>query len=197
MLAEADLEEYLKEIREQVCAHCVERPPGGPPCAPLGKQCGVEMHLPQLIDTVREVQSGSIGPYLENNRRKICQHCPLLHSCNCPCPMDYLAVLVVQAVETVDERRQQQQPLELPALPWTDEEEASLDAISRAYAEASEVWVGCDWPTRFGHTGLNLQGWKAEEAEAMARVSFSAAEGDDWRAAAAWLARVEKDARDA
>ena len=28
-----DLEEYLQEIREQVCVHCIERPPGGPPCA--------------------------------------------------------------------------------------------------------------------------------------------------------------------
>ena len=37
--------EYLAEIRKQVCSRCVERPPGGPPCAPLGKQCGVEMHL--------------------------------------------------------------------------------------------------------------------------------------------------------
>ncbi len=107
MLAEADLAEYQKEIREQVCACCVERPPEGPPCAPLGKQCGVEMHLPALIDAVHEVQSASMGPYLDNNRRKICEHCPLLHSSDCPCPMDYLAVLVVQAIETVDERRKE------------------------------------------------------------------------------------------
>src|SRR6266542_4547853 len=195
MLAEADLAEYQKEIREQVCACCVERPPEGPPCAPLGKQCGVEMHLPALIDAVHEVQSASMGPYLDNNRRKICEHCPLLHSSDCPCPMDYLAVLVVQAIETVDERRKERQPLELPVLPSPDEEEASLDTIARAFAEAAGAWGGCDWPTRFGHTGLNLQGWRAEEAEAMARVSFSAAEGEDWRAAAAWLAKVEKDAQ--
>src|SRR4051794_10224628 len=104
MLAEVDLAEYLKEIREQVCARCVERPAGGPPCAAVGKECGVEMHLPALIEAIHEVQSDRIGPYVEHNRLKICQSCPLLHGSGCPCPMDYLAVLVVQAVETVDER---------------------------------------------------------------------------------------------
>jgi hypothetical protein len=92
------------------------------------------MHLPQLIDAVREVQSGSIGSYLENNRRKICEHCPMLHGCDCPCPMDYLAVLLVQAGETVNERRGPRRPIHLPVHPWLDEEEASLEAISRAYA---------------------------------------------------------------
>jgi hypothetical protein len=108
MLTEAELSEYLDEIRRQVCSRCIERPPGGPPCAPLGKQCGVEVHLPQLIEAIHEVRSGLIEPYLGNNRRKICEHCAALHSDLCPCPMDYLAVLVVQAVETVDKRRQEQ-----------------------------------------------------------------------------------------
>jgi hypothetical protein len=63
------------------------------------------MHLPQLIDAIHEVKSWSIGPYLDHNRQKICQHCELLNTGVCPCPLDYLAVLTVEAVETVDERR--------------------------------------------------------------------------------------------
>jgi hypothetical protein len=105
MVAQAEFSEYLDEIRAQVCSRCVERPPGGPPCAPLGKLCGVEMHLPELIAAVRQVRSGRIAPYLENNRRQICEHCAARHSDVCPCSMDYLAVLVVQAIEAVDERR--------------------------------------------------------------------------------------------
>jgi hypothetical protein len=31
MLSDAELNEYLNEIRQQVCSRCVERPPGGPP----------------------------------------------------------------------------------------------------------------------------------------------------------------------
>jgi hypothetical protein len=108
MATEAELQEYLGEIREQVCSRCVERPPGGPPCAPLGKRCGVEMHLPELVDAIHGVNSPSIEAYLRNNRHQVCEHCVFLHSSICPCPMDYLAVLVVQAVETVDQRKARQ-----------------------------------------------------------------------------------------
>jgi hypothetical protein len=105
MSAQAELNEYLVEIRQEVCTRCVERPRGGPPCAPLGKRCGIELHLPELIDAIHEVHSELIAPYLANNRWKVCEHCAFLHSSVCRCPMDYLAVLLVQAVEAVDERR--------------------------------------------------------------------------------------------
>lgn len=104
MVTDAELTEYLDEIRKQVCSHCVERPPEGPPCAPLGKECGVELHLPEIINAIHEVRSDLIAPYLDNNRHRICETCALHHGSNCPCPMDYLAVLLVQAVETVDRR---------------------------------------------------------------------------------------------
>jgi len=105
MLTEPEIQEYLDEIRKQVCSRCVERPPGGPPCAPLGKECGIEMHLPQLIDAIHQVKSWSIGPYLDHNHQTICQNCALLDTDVCPCPLHYLAVLIVEAVETVDERK--------------------------------------------------------------------------------------------
>jgi hypothetical protein len=104
MIGQVDLTDYLEEIRKRVCGRCIERPPGGPPCAPLGKECGVEMHLPELIRAIREVRSDLIAPYLDNNRRTICEHCAHRHSSDCPCAMDYLAVLLVEAVEAVDER---------------------------------------------------------------------------------------------
>jgi hypothetical protein len=105
MLTDAERTEYLDEIRNQVCSRCVERPPGGPPCAPLGKECGIEMHLDAVIDAVHRVQSPALEPYLRKNRAVICAHCALLGSDTCPCPMDYLAALLVEAVETVDQRR--------------------------------------------------------------------------------------------
>jgi hypothetical protein len=104
MATATDNLEYLAEIRKEVCSRCIERPPGGPPCAPLGKQCGIELHLPELIASIRQLHSNSIAPYLERNRKHICEHCALLHSSTCPCPMDYLAVLLVDAVEEVDRR---------------------------------------------------------------------------------------------
>ncbi len=115
MVSQAQLNEYLGEIRNQVCSRCVERPPGGPPCAPLGKVCGIEMHLPEIIDSIHQVKSNWIEPYLETNRTRVCEGCAFLHSSICPCPMDYLAVLLVQAVEAVDERRQERGQREVAA----------------------------------------------------------------------------------
>src|SRR5262249_30792455 len=93
MVAAAEASDYLGVIREKVCSHCVERPAGGPPCGPLGKPCGIELHLPQLIDAIHEVHSRRIDPYLEHNQEKICAHCALLRTSCCPCPMESLAVL--------------------------------------------------------------------------------------------------------
>ncbi len=192
MVTELELEEYLGEIRKQVCSRCVERPPGGPPCAPLGKDCGVELHLPALIDSIHEVHSGRIDPYLVHNRQTICAKCAFLHSSICPCPMDYLAVLVVEAVETVDKRRPA--PLQA-AIGLAGEKPLDAAEIERLYQEAAGTWSGCDWPTHFGTTNLNLNGWTAAQAEAVAGYNTWTEEGENWRQAAWWLGRVEEHAR--
>jgi hypothetical protein len=107
MSVNADRQEYLDEIRREVCSRCVERPPGGPPCLPLGKVCGIELHLPQLVAAVRGVHSRVMDPYLASTHQKVCENCPFLHADCCPCPMDRLAVLVVEAIEAVDRRRRE------------------------------------------------------------------------------------------
>jgi hypothetical protein len=197
MIAGPDLQEYLDEIRQEVCSRCVERPYGGPPCGPLGKPCGVELHLPQLIESVRQVHSDLIGPYLANNRHEICEQCPYLHHAEyCPCPMDSLAVLVVEAIEAVDRRRQQRGHGRevVAALPGCNQPD--LAEVTGAYEAAAGTWTGCDWPTAFGPAALDLQGWTAAEAEARA-VEAAAAERKDWEAAARWLREVERRAEEA
>jgi hypothetical protein len=191
MLTETENAEYLDEIRTQVCSRCVERPPGGPPCEPLGKLCGVEMHLPQLIESIRQVHSRRITPYLEHNRNNICSQCALLHSSVCPCPMDYLSVLIVETVEKVDQRLHRRELCKTwqkePAVP-------DLAAVRRAYEEGVGTWTGCDWPTHFGKSGLDLNGMSAKSVA----LSMADAEpAEDLRAAAVWLAEVERRAREA
>lgn len=95
---------YLAAIRDYVCTRCVERPPGGPPCLPLGKTCGIELHLPELLDSIHRCNSICIGPYLDETRRTVCETCAQRGSESCPCPMDTLAVLLVEAVEEVDKQ---------------------------------------------------------------------------------------------
>jgi hypothetical protein len=195
MLANANLQEYLDEIRAEVCSRCVERPPDGPPCAPLGKMCGVELHLPTLVAAVREVHSDWMGPYLDKTHENVCQSCACKNHDCCPCPMDRLAMLVVEAVEAVDERRKRQArgsalvenlpPAEIPA----------GEHVFRTYKDAAGTWTGCDWPT--GFAGLDLKGVSASEAETLAVESIGTAEVDAWESAARWLRDVERRARQA
>ena len=107
MITNLEFQEYLDEIREQVCSRCVERPPGGPPCWPLGKYCGIEMNLSRYVNAVHGAKSPCIDPYLERVKQGVCPKC-LIQGCEgCLCPLDYLLVLTVQAIETVDQRRQE------------------------------------------------------------------------------------------
>ena len=110
MYTEEQLAEYLQEIRNDVCSRCIERPPAGPPCAPLGKRCGVELNLPLIIDAAHAKYSRSMEPYIANFHDMVCTHCPNRSTNQCPCPMDYLLLLAVQAIEAVDERHQRTPP---------------------------------------------------------------------------------------
>jgi hypothetical protein len=197
MIAEKDLAEYLAEIREQVCSRCIERPPNGPPCAPLGKDCGIELHLPQLIESIRAVHSPMLMPYLEHNRSEICEKCALLHSSICPCPMDYMSALVVEAVEAVDKRHEDSERERDFLASRSDWRPADVDEVRRAYEEARGTWTGCDWPTHFGANALDLNGLTPADAEAMATQTAGTKVCADWRAAVSWLAQVQHHAEQA
>jgi hypothetical protein len=104
MYTQAKLDEYMAEIRQQVCSHCIDRPPGGPPCEPLGKRCGVELHLPEIVEIAHATRSRVIDPYIERFHNEVCQFCANKVTCHCPCPLDPLLLLAIEAIETVDER---------------------------------------------------------------------------------------------
>src|SRR5262249_39565269 len=147
---------------------CVERPAGGPLCTPLGKVCGVELHLPELVESIRQVQSPLVEPYLDRNRCIICSRCAHLHTNVCPCPLDYLSLPLVDAVEEVDRRRAERGQMQCFTSRLHFRGEPDLDRICRTYEGATGTWTGCDWPTRFGASNLNLNGCKAVEAESVA-----------------------------
>ena len=108
MYTEEQLTEYMDEIRKEVCGRCIERPRGGPPCAPLGKRCGVELNLPLIVDAVHAKYSERMELYTENFHEMVCTNCSNRPTEQCPCPMEYLLILAVQAIEAVDERQQAQ-----------------------------------------------------------------------------------------
>ena len=101
MYAGTELEPYMAAIREQVCSRCVERPDGGPPCFPLGKRCGIEMNLGQLVEAVRGVDSPVMDPYIGAFHDVVCEHCPNRSTSQCPCALDALLLLAVTVVAGV------------------------------------------------------------------------------------------------
>jgi hypothetical protein len=73
-----------------------------------------------------------------------------------------------------------------------EESKVGIEEVYRAYEEGTGLWTGCDWPTRFGATGLDLNGYAAAEADAIAIDAIRTEAAEDWSSAAHWLARVER-----
>jgi hypothetical protein len=123
MAATVGLEDYVDELRSQVCDHCIARRPGTPPCEAAGIACGVEQHLEQLIEICRSVDSPLIDPYMDRLRDDICADCAFQDQPVCPCPLKYLLPLAVSAVETVDQRRR----VLADEMAWPDDEMPETD----------------------------------------------------------------------
>ncbi len=70
---------------------------------------------------------------------------------------------------------------------------STMEAVRRAYHRAQGAWTGCDWPTSFGDTGLDLNGMTSHQALLMSRAT-AGVEAADWREAVQWLRLVETDA---
>jgi hypothetical protein len=102
---EHEYDEYLVALREQVCSRCIERRADCPPCSPHGKGCGIELHVPELVQICRSTDSMLMETYVNKLHDTICMNCAEKDTPNCPCPLSYLLLLAVEAVERVEFRR--------------------------------------------------------------------------------------------
>ncbi len=100
-----DFSPHLAALRERVCSRCIVRRPGTPPCAPHGIACGIEQHVPELVRICRSTDSVLMNTYIERLHDEICNTCEFQNQPVCPCPLDYLLTLAVEAVEDVEARR--------------------------------------------------------------------------------------------
>lgn len=105
--AEDELADYRAELRAEVCSRCIERHSGAQPCGEVGGGCGLELHLAELVEMCRTTDSALIDPYIESLHENICAHCERHDKPVCPCPLDYLLQLAVEAIERVERRRVQ------------------------------------------------------------------------------------------
>ena len=74
---------------------------------PLGERCGIEINHAALIDAVHGVRSLTMDPYIDRFHDDVCTHCPNRVTDQCPCPLDALLLLAVEAIEGVDQHRQE------------------------------------------------------------------------------------------
>jgi hypothetical protein len=144
MFSRALYAEYLAEVREQVCDHCPQRIPGEPPARPACRRCGVELQLPQLVESIREAGDGLSAFDPAPDRRQVCAACVCLDGGLCPCPAGLLSALVVRAVKAVEERRSQRDLLRRRLARPARAERAPVAALTRAYEAATGTCVGCD-----------------------------------------------------
>ena len=105
MDASNEFDEHVAALRAEVCSHCIERAPGSPPCGISGKGCGIEEHVPKLAAICRSTDSALMDPYIEKLHEEICAQCKYRDTPSCPCPLNYLLQLAVEAVEKVERRR--------------------------------------------------------------------------------------------
>ena len=111
MTTPSELSECRDALQAEVCSRCIERQPNAPPCAPLGKGCGIEQHLEELIELCRTTDSALMDPYIDKLHEAICPTCKDNGTPSCPCPLNYLLQLAVEAVEKVQRRRAASQPV--------------------------------------------------------------------------------------
>lgn len=105
-LIQEDLADYQVQLQADVCSHCIERSSHVPPCGEVGGGCGIVMHLAELVELCRTTDSARIDPYIEKLHSQICATCDRQDAPCCPCPLDYLLALAVEAIEKVERRRQ-------------------------------------------------------------------------------------------
>src|SRR5437016_3039315 len=99
MRARMQYAEYLAEVREQVCDNCPERVPDRPPFGPRCRRCGVELQLPQLVESIHAVGDDldELGP--PPSRQVVCAQCVCLDGGNCPCPAGSQTTLLIRAIK--------------------------------------------------------------------------------------------------
>ncbi len=71
-----------------------------------------------------------------------------------------------------------------------------LDELAAKYQRGAGKWSGCDWPTDFGPSHLDLAELKASQALLLARAT-GGKEAADWQLASRWLSRIEQEAQEA
>jgi len=103
---------YHQALKERVCGICLDRLDDGSCGLPAGRNCAVDLHLPQIVRAVEAVESDKISDYVDSIRNGVCAQCPNQTEAgychfreNFDCTLDTFVYLVVEAIEGVKARQ--------------------------------------------------------------------------------------------
>lgn len=101
---------FRDAIRRHVCSVCLDQADDGS-CARRGRVCGIDRHLPALIDAIAAVNSNRMDEYVAAVESQICSACEQDAGGRCnvrdrgDCALYMYLSLVVDAIEEVKEAR--------------------------------------------------------------------------------------------
>jgi len=70
------MEQYWSLIQDKICRKCIDGDGKGNCRLPAGESCAIQEFLPQIVRTVRSVESDSYEVYVDALRAGICANCP-------------------------------------------------------------------------------------------------------------------------
>lgn len=105
------MEQYWSLIQDKICRKCIDGDGRGNCRLPAAESCAIQEFLPQIVQTVRSVDSDSYSVYVSALRSGICAHCPGQDAdgvCkkrdDLECALDRYYGLVLAIIDDVKER---------------------------------------------------------------------------------------------
>lgn len=101
-------ERYLQEIRQRVCAKCIDRTSSGLCVATAYESCAINRYLPEIIEIVLTTEGAEPGACVAKLRERVCSVC--LHQSpdgrcdlrdDVECALDRYFPMVVEAIREV------------------------------------------------------------------------------------------------
>jgi nucleotide-binding universal stress UspA family protein len=99
---------YLQEIRQRVCAKCIDRTASGLCVTSTYDSCAINRYLPEIIDIVLTTPGDNLADYLAELRQRVCSvcghqspdgYCDMREDVECA--LDRYFPLVVEAIQEV------------------------------------------------------------------------------------------------
>lgn len=107
---EEQYQAYMDAIRRRVCSVCLDQRDDGTCGLTRGRDCGIEVHLPKVVEAILSIESDRMDEYADAISAQVCSRCPNQELQGyCPfrdrgeCALSTYLSLVVDAVEEARE----------------------------------------------------------------------------------------------